>query len=113
MRARTGSLLVTMAAKGAAITPPNNRPTMTVQFESSSDDSVKMKTTDCEKVMKNSEELTEPMAKRGCLPRATNVVVTMGPQPPPPMASKKPPIKPSDADVAGHFIVLASYVAGL
>ena len=39
--------------------------------------------------------LTEPIVMRGCFPRATSEDVTTGPQPPPPMASQKPPSKPS------------------
>ena len=51
--------------------------------------------TDSAKVTKNSEKLTEPIVMRGYFPRATNVDVTTGPQPPPPMASQNPPNKPS------------------
>ena len=44
IRTRTGNFLVRIAANGAAITPPTNRPTMIVQLASRSEDKVKIKT---------------------------------------------------------------------
>ena len=45
-------------------------------------------------VTKNSAVLVVPIETRGSCPVPTRVVVTVGPQPPPPMASKKPPTRP-------------------
>src|SRR5829696_8981912 len=46
-------------------------------------------------VTKNSDRLTEPMLWRGLSPPAIRVEFTIGPQPPPPIASRKPPAIPS------------------
>ena len=46
-------------------------------------------------VTKNSVKLTEPIVNRGVVPWPSSVEVTIGPQPPPPIASRKPPPKPS------------------
>ena len=53
------------------------------------------------KVRKNSARFTEPMVWRGSWPVPTRVVVTTGPQPPPPTASRKPPNRPSLATWRG------------
>jgi hypothetical protein len=46
------------------------------------------------KVTKNSEKATEPIVVRGSLPRASSVPATIGPHPPPPIESQKPPARP-------------------
>ena len=46
-------------------------------------------------VKKNSARLTEPIVVRGSLPAPTSDVVAIGPQPPPPVVSIKPPTKAS------------------
>lgn len=46
-------------------------------------------------VTKNSARLTEPIVNLGLFPFATKVDVTIGPQPPPPIASKVPPTVPN------------------
>ncbi len=43
---------------------------------------------------KNSVKLTEPIVNRGVVPWPSSVEVTIGPHPPPPIASRKPPPKP-------------------
>jgi hypothetical protein len=48
-------------------------------------------------VTKNSARLAEPIASRGALPWPISVEVTIAPQPPPPIASSRPPQKPSAA----------------
>ena len=53
------------------------------------------KVADTAEVTKNSAVLVVPIDTRGSWPDPTRVVVTVGPQPPPPMASKKPPARPS------------------
>lgn len=90
-----GSFLQTQAAKGAARTPPIINPTIFPQCYNNNIPMVAKKVIDSATVTKNSAELTEPMAYRGWFPFATKVVVTMGPQPPPPMASKNPPANPN------------------
>src|SRR3990172_8299708 len=88
-----GSFFVIGVERGAAMTPPISRPKMICQYWEKLKASTKV--TDSAKVMKNSEKLTEPIVMRGYLPRATSVDVTTGPQPPPPIASKNPPNRPS------------------
>ena len=84
-------LLQRKAARGAAIIPPKMRPTMICQWLNP----ITMVNTQVEaKVTKNSAVFTVPMVTRGVSPVPTNVVVTTGPQPPPPEASTKPPNKP-------------------
>jgi len=46
-------------------------------------------------VTKNSAVLTEPTVWRGACPEPTRVEVSTGPQPPPPLASRKPAAKPA------------------
>ena len=48
-------------------------------------------------VTTNSAALTVPTTKRGGAPAPIRLEVTTGPQPPPPMASRKPPTVPSGA----------------
>ncbi len=45
-------------------------------------------------VTKNSVVLTEPTAMRGAWPEPTRLDVATGPQPPPPLASRKPATNP-------------------
>lgn len=77
------------AANGAATTPPIISPKIGAKLSS---------------LMKNkkvlalaretniSTKLPVPTANRGCCPFPINVELTTGPQPPPPIASAKPPI---------------------
>ena len=53
------------------------------------------------KVKKNSAKFTVPIVTRGLWPEPTSVVVTTGPQPPPPTESTKPPNKASLATCLG------------
>jgi hypothetical protein len=46
-------------------------------------------------VTKNSVAFTEPTASRGAWPEPTSAEVATGPQPPPPLASRKPATKPT------------------
>ena len=47
-------------------------------------------------VTKNSAKLTVPITYLDFFPLDNSVEVTIGPQPPPPKASKKPPAKPNN-----------------
>jgi hypothetical protein len=60
-------------------------------------------------VTKNSVVLTDPIVVRGAWPDPTSVDVATGPQPPPPLASRKPATSPMGAAHA----VGASRVAGI
>ena len=53
-----------------------------------------IRVTEVATVTKNSVRLTDPITKRGTWPVPTRVEVTIGPHPPPPMASSMPPPKP-------------------
>ena len=87
-----GIFLVSKAPNGAAKTPPINNPRMTRQCVSPI---VRMNVIASARVTKNSEKFTDPIVFLGVWPDDINVEVTIGPQPPPPMASKVPPIKPN------------------
>lgn len=77
------------------MTPPIINPVIFSQCPINMAPRVKKNVIDSDIVTKNSAELTEPIASRGFFPLATRVVVTMGPQPPPPIASKNPPANPN------------------
>lgn len=87
-----GSLPTSFAAMGAAITPPIIKPKMVCQWLTPN--KVK-KVKALAKVTKNSVRLTVPMMYLGVPPLLINVVVTIGPQPPPPNESRKPPVPAS------------------
>ena len=83
-----GSLPASFAAIGAAITPPITSARITCQFCTP----IKVKNVKAlASVIKNSVRLTEPTTYFGVLPFVINVDVTIGPQPPPPNESRKPP----------------------
>src|SRR5262245_8483475 len=83
-----GSLPASFAAIGAAITPPITNASITCQFCTP----IKVKKVNAlANVIKNSVRLTEPTTYFGVLPFVINVEVTIGPQPPPPNESRKPP----------------------
>ena len=86
-----GIFLVIKAAIGAAKLPPIINPIITLQLNC---DSKAKNATTSEIVTKNSAAFTEPIVFLGFFPSETNVDVTIGPHPPPPMASKKPPKRP-------------------
>ena len=83
-----GNLPANFAASGAATNPPITRPRIACQWLTPS--SVK-KVNALASVTKNSVRLTDPITYFGLLPFVINVVVTIGPQPPPPNESRKPP----------------------
>src|SRR5690606_10854155 len=84
----TGSFPTSLAAKGAAINPPRIRPkTVSIWLTPR----IKKNVTALEKVTKNSVRLTDPITYFGLLPLEIKVLVTNGPQPPPPKESKNPP----------------------
>ena len=84
-----GILFAMYAAIGAAITPPIINPKIMAQcVKPMSVINVK----ELARVMKNSARLTDPIVYLGFFPLAINVDETIGPQPPPPIESKKPPI---------------------
>src|SRR5688500_12828812 len=89
------------AANGAANSPPITSPATTGQVPSTASN---VNDAAVASVMKNSAKLTEPMVVRGSLPEPTRVLVTTGPQPPPPTASTKPPNSPSFAAWRGSQI---------
>ncbi len=83
-----GNLPANFAAIGAAITPPVTRANITCQFCTPINvKKVKALAT----VTKNSVRLTDPITNLGVLPFVINVDVTIGPHPPPPNESRKPP----------------------
>src|SRR5687768_2202675 len=83
-----GSFPASLAAMGAAITPPITRARITCQFCTP----IRVKNVNAlATVIKNSVRLTEPTTYLGVLPLVINVEVTIGPQPPPPKESRKPP----------------------
>jgi hypothetical protein len=55
---------------------------------------VAMKVITSAKVTKNSEKFTDPIILRGECPLEISVAVTIGPHPPPPIASHAPPTRP-------------------
>ena len=76
-----GNLPVSLAAIGAAIKPPMINAIIACQWLTP----IKVKKVNAlASVTKNSVRLTVPITKRGLLPLVINVVVTIGPQPPPP-----------------------------
>lgn len=79
------------APKGAARTPPMIKPRIIDQpvmpIKS-------VKTPDAATATRNSAALTVPIVVLGVFPLLNSVVVTMGPQPPPPLESANPPINP-------------------
>lgn len=91
IKTRSGSFPVMYAARGAATAPPTMRPAMTGH---SSIPIVNTKAPVIVHVTKNSEIELEPTALRGFVPPPIKVLATIGPQPPPPAASRNPPIPP-------------------
>lgn len=85
-----GSFPASLAAKGAAAIPPITNPKMTCQWLNPKN---AKKVRALAKVMKNSDKLTVPITNLGVFPLEIKVVVTSGPQPPPPKESKNPPKK--------------------
>ena len=79
------------APNGAAKTPPKMSPIMIGQPVMPIK-TVKMP--EAARATRNSAALTVPMVVLGVFPRLKRVVVTMGPHPPPPLASANPPINP-------------------
>ena len=98
IRTLSGMCLVAIAANGAAITPPMMRPAM---IGHRLRPTVRKKVVDMVSVTKNSAMLTEPMAWRGFVPWPRSVDVTIGPHPPPPIASSMPPNNPNGATARG------------
>ena len=93
-----GRILQSFAAKGAAMTPPRMRPAIRGKFSSFRK---KKKVRAWLRVTKNSAILTEPITIRGWCPRASRVEATTGPQPPPPTASRNPPVRARGMALAG------------
>src|SRR5688572_16766742 len=83
-----GSFPATLAAKGAATAPPMIRPSTIFQCRTPT---VIKKVAALASVTKNSVRLTDPIVYFGLLPFAISVLVTIGPQPPPPKESRNPP----------------------
>jgi hypothetical protein len=83
-----GSLPVSLAAIGAATKPPIIKATITCQWLTPK---IVKKVNALAMVTKNSVRLTDPITYLGLRPFVINVVVTMGPHPPPPKESRNPP----------------------
>src|SRR5215210_8170410 len=83
-----GNLPASLAAIGAAMEPPISKPSTIFQLLTPT---VMKKVKALESVTKNSVRLTEPIVYFGDLPFAISVLVTIGPHPPPPNESRKPP----------------------
>ena len=92
MKGLTGIYLDAQAPRGAANTPPMAKPRMICQFVMPS---VMRKVAEADKVTKNSTAFTLPTVFRISLPLTIRFDATMGPQPPPPIASIKAPTNPS------------------
>ena len=96
-RIRPGSLDTSQAAIGAATRPPaSSAPTTTGLIPAVP--SPARNPAEAARATMNSEVSTLPMTVRGAVrPRVSSVVVATGPQPPPPVASTKPPTRPNRA----------------
>src|SRR5699024_1730505 len=96
-RIREGNLRTSHAASGAATTPPISSPSITREsssFRGNAHRNPMLAAT----VTVSSDAATEPTTLRGPnLPEDNSVVVPIGPQPPPPVASTKPAINPRGA----------------
>jgi len=90
------------AASGAAMIPPIVKPRIICNC---ANPIIMRKVATSVKVTKNSAKFTVLMVILGLCPLATRVDVTIGPQPPPPSASKKPPIKPNGKSLALGVVV--------
>ena len=91
---RAGMCLTAQPPNGAAIMPPITSGT---RFCSGAAPSSMKNVVAAATVTKNSVALTEPTVWRGAWPEPTSVDVVTGPQPPPPLASRKPATKPTGA----------------
>src|SRR5687768_15187307 len=83
-----GNFPASLAASGAASKPPTTNATITCQCVTPS---MVKNVKALARVTKNSVRLTDPTTNRGLRPLVIKVVVTIGPQPPPPNESRKPP----------------------
>ena len=101
-----GSLPESLAAIGAANTPPMMRARITCQCCTPM--SVK-KVKALASVTKNSVRLTDPTTKRGVRPLVMSVADTIGPQPPPPNESKKPPAPASHPYRLNFFLTVVFF----
>jgi len=100
-KARAGIRFAAKPPSGAAASPPIKRPIIAlVKFSAPR---VTMKVAEMVTERKNSAVLTVPITFRGCTPWTSRLEVTIGPQPPPPAASRKPPMKPSGPTTRGFF----------
>ena len=83
-----GSLPASFAERGAAINPPSINANIVCQWLTPS---IVKNVNALARVTKNSVRLTDPITYFGVRPLVINVVVTIGPQPPPPNESRNPP----------------------
>ena len=98
-----GHLPASLAANGAATTPPIINPIITCQWLRP----IKEKNVSAlARVTKNSVILTVPITYLGVRPFDMSVLVTRGPQPPPPNESKNPPAPASHPTRLTFFTVL-------
>src|SRR5262249_2566735 len=94
IKPRVDTCFTSQPPKGAASTPPS---TSGIKCSSGTRPSSVKNMVAAETVTRNSAVLTEPTEYRGAWPDATSVVVDIGPQPPPPVASRNPATNPSTA----------------
>lgn len=100
---RRGNFPASLAAIGAAIAPPIIKPAIICQCVMPINIKNDMALAN---VTKNSLKLTLPITYWGLLPFAIKVLVTKGPQPPPPKLSRKPPAPASQPARFTFFIFL-------
>ena len=99
----TGRYLHKRAANGAAKRPPMTKPAIVekgavvINIE---------KKPAVARVKKNSAKLTEPIVNLGSCPAPTSVEVTIGPHPPPPAESMKPPVNASFEILESFILIL-------
>jgi len=92
---RAGILVTSQAATGAAISPPS-RSAATIPQSIPSAPRLARKPTLAAVETRNSLVSTDPITVRGAVfPALNSDVVDTGPHPPPPVASTKPPNRPS------------------
>ena len=99
----TGIRRAKRAAMGADTTPPKINPAITCQYPKPI---MVKKVMEDAKETKNSVKFTEPIVYMGCLPLAIKVEDTMGPHPPPPIASKYPPTKANKPILLVGFLTI-------
>lgn len=102
MTVLAGIRLVRKAPSGAAATPPSINPKIILMCVVPI---IAKNVMELANATKNSVRFTEPMVYRGAFPCAIKVDETIGPQPPPPTASRNPPVKASGNNLRTLFLI--------